>query len=115
PVGRGPGAGPWVSGASARRAAGLRFQVQISRAHDGAVWRALAPVAGPVAQPLVAVEAVRQRVMATLATLFASRLSFWAKSAGQPPTFPAYQEFIQGLDRMVQVDPRAPVGHFRRA
>src|SRR6266513_1264590 len=75
----------------------------------------VAPVAGPIAQPLAAVEVLRQRVMATLATLFDSRLSLWAKAAGQPPTFAAYQEFIQGLDRMVQFDSRGAIGHFRRA
>src|SRR6266705_3519508 len=73
------------------------------------------PIAGPISQPLAAVEAVRQRVMATLATLFDSRLSLWAKAAGQPPSFGAYQEFIQGLDRMVQFDSRGAIGHFRRA
>src|SRR5881275_1234554 len=114
-LGRETGAGTVVSGAYYRQADSLRFQVQISAAHDGTVLRALEPVAGPIAQPLVAVEAVRQRVMATLATLFDSRLSFWAKSAGQPPTFPAYEEFIQGLDRMVQFDSRGAIGHFRRA
>jgi hypothetical protein len=77
--------------------------------------RALDPVAGPISQPLVAVEALRQRVMASLATLFDSRLSLWAKAAGQPPSFPAYQEFIQGLDRMVQWDSRAAIFHFQRA
>ncbi len=114
-LGRETGAGTVVSGAYYRQADSLRFQVQISAAHDGTVLRALEPVAGPIAQPLVAVEAVRQRVMATLATLFDSRLSFWAKAAGQPPTFPAYQEFIQGLDRMVQFDSRGAIDHFRRA
>src|SRR5256886_8820774 len=53
--------------------------------------------------------------MAALAILFDSRLSFWAKSAGQPPSFPSYQEFIQGLDRMVQSDPHGAIDHFRRA
>src|SRR5437763_1910628 len=114
-LGRETGAGTVVSGAYYRQADSLRFQVQISAANDGTVLRALEPVAGPITQPLVAVEAVRQRVMATLATLFDSRLSFWAKAAGQPPTFPAYQEFIQGLDRMVQFDSRGAIGHFRRA
>jgi len=113
-LGRETGAGTVVSGAYYRQADSLRFQVQISAATDGTVLRALEPVAGPIAQPLVAVEAVRQRVMATLATLFDSRLSLWAKAA-QPPTFPAYQEFIQGLDRMVQFDSRGAIGHFRRA
>src|SRR5437879_11754085 len=54
-------------------------------------------------------------LMAALATLFDSRLSLWAKATGQPPTFAAYQEFIQGLDRMVQFDSRGAIQHFRRA
>src|SRR5947209_6641723 len=114
-LGRETGAGTVVSGAFYRQADSIQFQVQISAAKDGTVLRALEPVAGPIAQPLVAVEAVRQRVMATLATLFDTRLSSWAKTAGQPPTFAAYQEFIQGLDRMVQFDSRGAIQHFRRA
>src|SRR3989441_19927 len=113
-LGRETGAGTVVSGAYYRQADSIRFQVQISAATDGTVLRALEPVAGPIAQPLTAVETVRQRVMAAVATLFDSRLSLWAKAA-QPPTFPAYQEFIQGLDRMVQFDSRGAIGHFRRA
>ena len=114
-LGRETGAGTVVSGAYYRQADSIRFQVQISAATDGTVLRALEPVAGPIAQPLAAVEMVRQRVMAALATLFDSRLSLWAKATGQPPTFPAYQEFIQGLDRMVQFDSRGAIDHFRRA
>src|SRR3989454_8277442 len=114
-LGRETGAGTVVSGAFYRQADSIQFQVQISAAKDGTVLRALEPVAGPISQPLVAVEALRQKVMATLATLFDSRLSAWAKAAGQPPTFAAYQEFIQGLDRMVQFDSRGAIDHFRRA
>src|SRR2546430_1188826 len=95
-LGRETGAGTVVSGAFYRQADSIQFQV-------------------PISQPLVAVEAVRQKVMATLATLFDTRLSLWAKASGQPPTFAAYQEFIQGLDRMVQFDSRGAIGHFRRA
>src|SRR5438093_1035234 len=114
-LGRETGAGTVVSGAYYRQADSIRFQVQISAAKDGTVLRALDPVAGPISQPLAAVEALRQRVMAALATLFDSRLSLWAKATGQPPTFAAYQEFIQGLDRMVQFDSRGAIQHFRRA
>src|SRR6059036_510754 len=114
-LGRETGAGTVVSGAYYRQADSIRFQVQISAAKDGTVLRALDPVAGPISQPLTAVEALRQRVMAALATLFDSRLSLWAKATGQPPTFAAYQEFIQGLDRMVQFDSRGAIDHFRRA
>src|SRR6266536_6354384 len=114
-LGRETGAGTVVSGAYYRQADSIRFQVQISAAKDGTVLRALEPVAGPISQPLAAVEAVRQRVMAALATLFDSRLSRWASMASQPPNFHAYQEFIAGLDRMVQFDSRGAIGHFRRA
>jgi tetratricopeptide (TPR) repeat protein len=114
-LGRETGAGTVVSGAYYRQADSIRFQVQISTAKDGTVMRALDPVAGPISQPLAAVEALRQRVMAALATLFDSRLSAWAKTTGQPPSFAAYQEFIQGLDRMVQFDSRGAIDHFRRA
>ncbi len=114
-LGRETGAGTVVSGAYYRQSDSIRFQVQVSAASDGTVLRALDPVAAPISQPLVGVEALRQRVMASLATLFDSRLSLWAKAAGQPPSFPAYQEFIQGLDRMVQWDSRGAIFHFRRA
>src|SRR6266566_162493 len=114
-LGRETGAGTVVSGAYYRQADSIRFQVQISAAKDGTVLRALDPVAGPISQPLAAVEALRQRVMAALATLFDSRLSFCAKATGQPPNFQAYQEFIAGLDRFVQFDMRAAIAHFERA
>src|SRR5947208_933550 len=114
-LGRETGAGTVVSGAYYRQADSIRFQVQISAAKDGTVLRALDPVAGPLSQPLTAVEALRQRVMAALATLFDSRLSRWATTASQPPNFQAYQEFIAGLDRFVQFDMRGAIAHFERA
>src|SRR5881397_1562209 len=114
-LGRETGAGTVFWGAYYRQADSVRFQIQISAAADGKVLRALDPVAGPLAQPLTAVEALRQRVMAVLATLFDSRLNRWATSASQPPNFQAYQEFIGGLDRFVQFDMRGAIAHFERA
>src|SRR3989440_243542 len=113
-LGRETGAGTVVWGAYYRQADSVRFQIQISAAADGKVLRALDPVAGPLAQPLTAVEALRQRVMAALATLFDSRLSRSATTASQPPNFQAYQEFIAGLDRFVQFDMRGAIAHFER-
>src|SRR5256884_725781 len=57
------GAGTVVSGAFYRQADSIRFQVQISAAKDGTVLRALDPAAGPIAQPLAALQALRRRVM----------------------------------------------------
>src|SRR5213593_216791 len=114
-LGRETSAGTVVWGAYYRQGDSIRFQVQISAAEDGKVLRALDPVAGPLTQPLTAVEALRQRVMAALATLFDSRLNRWATSARQPPNFQAYQEFIGSLDRFVQFDMRGAIAHFERA
>src|SRR2546429_980136 len=82
------GAGTVVSGAYYRQADSIRFQIQISAAKDGTVLRALDPVAGPIAQPLAAVEAGRQRGMGALATLFDAPLRPWGATASPPPHFP---------------------------
>lgn len=114
-LGRETGAGTVVAGAYYRQGDSLRFQMEITDARGGKILRALDPVAGPLAQPLSVVEAVRQRVMAALATLFDARLNRWATAASQPPTFQAYQEFIAGLDRFVAFDNPGAIAHFERA
>ena len=114
-LGRETGAGTVVSGGYYQQGDSVRFQVQITSAQDGRVLRALDPVAAPLTQPLNAVEKLRQRVMAALATLFDSRINRWAVTASQPPTFDAYQEFIAGLDRFAQLDARGAYQHFERA
>jgi TolB-like protein len=114
-LGRATGAGTVVSGGFYRQRDSVRFQIQVAAASDGKVLRALDPVAAPLSQPLDAVEVVRQRVMAALATLFDARLSRWATQASQPPSFQAYQEFIAGLDRFVQFDPQGAIAHFTRS
>src|SRR2546430_726751 len=86
-LGRETGAGTVVWGAYYRQADSVRFQIQISAAADGKVLRALDPVAGPLAQPLTAVEALRQRGMAVLATLFDSRLSRWSTTDSKTHNF----------------------------
>src|SRR5256886_1813425 len=114
-LGQATGAGTVVSGGYYRQGDSVRFQVQVASAEDGRLLRAVDPIAAPLGQPLEAVEALRQRVMAALATLFDSRLNRWATTASQPPTFQAYQEFIAGLDRFAQFDPRGAIMHFERA
>src|SRR5207249_8657061 len=114
-LGRETGAGTVVAGAYYRHGDSVRFQVEITDAADGKILRALDPVGGPVAKPLVAVELVRQRVIAALASLFDPRLSSWAATASQPPSFESYQEVIAGLDRFVQIAWPSAIGHFERA
>jgi TolB-like protein len=104
-----------VSGAYYRQGDSLRFQIEIADARDGKVLRALDPVVGPVANPLAAVEQVRQRVMIALATLFNPKLAGWAAGASQPPDYQAYQEFVEGLDRFARFDYPGAREHFDRA
>jgi TolB-like protein len=113
-LGRMTGAATVVSGGYYQQGDSLRFQVQITSAQDGRVLRALDPVAAPLSQPLNAIEKLRQRVMAGLASLLDPRLNRLTP-ASQPPTFEAYQEFIAGLDRFAQFDSRGAIVHFERS
>ena len=104
-----------VSGAYYRQGDSIRFQIEIADASDGKVLRALDPVVGPVANPLTAVEQVRQRVMIALGTLFNPKLAGWAAGASQPPDYAAYQEFVEGLDRFARFDFPSAREHLDRA
>jgi tetratricopeptide (TPR) repeat protein/TolB-like protein len=104
-----------VSGAYYRQGDSLRFQIEIADARDGKVLRALDPVVGPAANPLAAVERVRQRVMIALGTLFNPKLAGWAAGASQPPDYRAYQDFVEGLDRFARFDYPGARDHFDRA
>lgn len=104
-----------VTGAYYRQGDSLRFQVKITDAEDGKVVRALDPVVGPVADPLAAVEVVRQRVMIALSTLFNPKLAGWGAAASQPPDYQAYQQFVEGLDRFARFDYEGAREHLDRA
>ena len=75
---------------------------------------ALSPVAAPVDSPLVAVELLRQRVMGALATLVDDRLTDWATSANQPPSYDAYRQYVEGMTQFMSFQPTA-IGHLLRA
>ncbi len=109
------GAGIVVWGAYYQQGETLQFQAQITEAREGKLLRALEPVTGPVDSPLVAVERLRQRVMGALATLFDDRLSSWANSAAQPPSFQAYQEYIEGMTLFMRLEQQEGIAHLYRA
>lgn len=92
-----PNAGLIVRGSYARSADSLVLQVQIVEAATGRVVRAVGPVSGPLLEPLVAIERLRQRLAGALATLVDRRLSRWSDAASQPASFEAYRAFDEGL------------------
>ncbi len=114
-LGRRTGAGTVVSGAYYRQADSVRFQLQITDARDGRVVRALDPVVGPAAQPVGALDVLRQRVTAALAVWVDPKLMGWVSAASQPPTFDAYQQFVEGMDALTRSDWIRARDHLERA
>jgi len=87
-----------VRGSYTKAADSVVIQAEVVDAHTGRVVRAVGPVSGPLSEPLVAVETLRQRLTGALATLIDRRLSRWTDAASQPTSFEAYRAFQEGLD-----------------
>jgi hypothetical protein len=109
------GAALVVTGAYYLQGDSLQFQTRLVDATQGGLLRALDPVAGSRAAPLQAVERLRQSVMAALASYMNPRLSSWAGVTSRPPTFEAYQEYVEGQELFIQRDWSGAIDHFYRA
>jgi serine/threonine-protein kinase len=79
------------------------------------VLEAFAPVHAATASPLDAVEVLRQRVMAGLAPHVNLRISAYATRMHPTPSYDAYREYAEGVDRFVATDWRGAIEHFTRA
>jgi TolB-like protein/predicted Zn-dependent protease len=106
------GAALVVIGAYYLQGDSLRFQARLVDAERGDLLQALDPVAGPRIVPLQAVETLRQRVMAALASHMNPRLSSWAGVTSRPPSFEAYQEYVEGQELFIQRDWRRAIERF---
>jgi DNA-binding SARP family transcriptional activator/TolB-like protein len=100
-------AGLVVHGSFARLADSLVMQAQILDVSTGRVIRAVGPVTGPLHEPLVAIERLRQRLTGALATRIDRRLSSWTDDASQPTSFEAYRAFDEGLNQFFAGDDSA--------
>jgi TolB-like protein len=106
------GAGTVVSGTYYLQGDSLRFQARVTDMKNGRLLIALDPVSSPKSDPMVAIDALRQRVMGAVA----SRLEAVHEMATQqrPPLYEAYREFIAGFEEFATDDPAA-LRHFERA
>lgn len=104
-------AGTMVTGSVSRFGDSLRFQVTIIDARTGNVIRAIEPVAGAVADPIPAINALRDRL---LGAIVSGDVSKRVAAAGQPPGFAAYKEYMAGVEVFVR-DQIASRAYFRRA
>ena len=94
----------------------LHFLAHVTDAATGEELAIVEPVRGPIDAPLAAVERLRDRVMTTLATITDPRLAKWMRYASKPPTFEAYQAFVEGIELFAtNGNPRIAAAQFVRA
>ena len=104
-----------VSGAYYRQGDQLQFQTRLTDPEKDRLLMALNPVVAPVDSPLVAVELLRQRVMGALASLVDPRLTEWATAFSQPPSYDAYQQYVEGMTQFMRLNQPRAIQHFLRA
>ncbi|HUQ47106.1 MAG TPA: BTAD domain-containing putative transcriptional regulator [Gemmatimonadaceae bacterium] len=93
----------------------LLIQMSIVSPLDGHVIATTNPVSGPVNDPIAAVDGVRRKAIAVLATVRDPALAQWARSASQPPSFESYREFSEGLEARNRDDYEGAVRKFEQA
>lgn len=109
------GAGFVVTGAFYLVRDSVRLEATIVDARRRRVLRGIEPVVGSRGAVTLAVESLRQHVVAALATVIDSSLASWATVASQPPSFEAYEEFLAGMQAWNGVHGAEALPHFSRA
>jgi len=107
------GADVVVTGAYYLEGDSLRFQANLTDATRGSLLRSLDPSAGPVDQPMAAIESMASEVAGAVASLFAGWDTYFDQKI-RPPGFDAYREYIAGMEFFF-VDNQRALEHFRRA
>jgi serine/threonine-protein kinase len=88
-----------VTGTASRFGDSLRVSAEVVDARSGQVIRALQSVSGPVADPIVAIQALRERL---LGSFVSGDLQRGTRLGTEPPKYAAYQEFVEGNDRFAR-------------
>jgi serine/threonine-protein kinase len=110
------GAGTLVSGTYFLQGKTLTFHSKITDMSRGKLVRALDPVTGGVEEPLKSIESLRQKVMGALAFISDPRTKSSMGLMGQPPTYEAYKEYVEGGDLIrIHYDNKGAIEHFSRA
>lgn len=98
-------AGTIVGGSYYRQGDSLYFEAKVFDGSKGGVLTPLAPAGAIESEPLVAIEAVRQRTMVTLASQLDMKLRDFPPLS-QPPTYQAYRDFAEGIGLHIKRDYR---------
>lgn len=111
----GTGAGTIVHGSFYREGEELFFQARIADARSGTILLALDPVRGAAGAPLAAVEELRRAIVTALAPRLDTRLAGSAHQMSRPPTWDAYRDYAEGMERFVAGDMAGAEERFARA
>jgi serine/threonine-protein kinase len=88
-----------VTGTVSRFGDSLRVSAEVVDARSGQVIRALQSVSGPVSDPIVAIQALRERLLGSFAS---GDLQRRTRLGTEPPRYSAYEEYVEGSDRFVR-------------
>ncbi len=108
-------AGKVVTGTYYLQGEDIQLHAKVTDAQNAKLAHVLDPVSGPVDNPLEAIEILRQRVMGVLATLLDERISQVIGMGTKPPTYEAYQEYIDGIQVFSRAEYEKSVEYFSRA
>jgi len=109
------GAAMIVTGSYYKIGDSIQFQALVSDA-DEKLLQAVEPIYAPVAKVMVGVESVRQRVLGALAVVLDERFAGTNAQTARPPSFEAYQEFMEGADdHRARNDYAAAKEHYKQA
>ncbi|MDT8435673.1 MAG: serine/threonine-protein kinase [Gemmatimonadota bacterium] len=108
------GATTVVAGSYFRVGDALRFRAEVVDVRLGRVLGAPPAETAPVTEPQIAIEALRDRLMGSVALATDERLAP-AGSARRPPTFEAYRAFDAGMEKYISQRYAEAVEEFFRA
>jgi TolB-like protein len=80
----------------------VRLQGRMVDVRTNAVVFQLDPVVAPRANPTGGLDALRQRLLGAMAVRYNPQLSGWASTPRQPPTYEAYQAFVEAVSKQTQ-------------
>ena len=112
---RAAGAGKVVGGNIYEKGDSLVVQVQITDSKNGRVLQQLEPVTVPSTNAETIIERLRGGVAGAVAALADTLYLPWTTAHSRPPNYAAFQEFMQGLDALVNQGPRVAVDHLYKA
>jgi serine/threonine protein kinase len=114
-IAKATGASMIVMGSYYKLGETIQFQAKVVDANEK-ILQAIEPITSETAKIMDGVESVRQRVLGALAMVLDKRLDGDVEAASKPPTYKAYQQYIQGLDLFLkQFDYPGALEYFKRA